>query len=102
MGCLDLDMVRVLDPPGKPIGQVRLAERCANLCSSDHHRNRLFTATSHRTYLPRLKTREALFPCGLSLFAVQVRHLRGGVAFAGCRSPWDGKFDGGEVVRGQH
>jgi gluconolactonase len=46
----ELDGVIVFDPQGKPIGRIRLPERCANLCFGGARRNRLFMASSHSLY----------------------------------------------------
>jgi gluconolactonase len=50
MGSPDLDGVRIFDPMGKPIGQIDLPERCANLCFGGRKRNRLFLAASQSLY----------------------------------------------------
>jgi gluconolactonase len=44
------DGVIVYNPDGKPIGQISLPERCANLCFGGARRNRLFMAASHSLY----------------------------------------------------
>ncbi|MFE1598800.1 SMP-30/gluconolactonase/LRE family protein [Methylobacterium sp. ID0610] len=46
----DLDGVMVFAPDGRPIGRIRLPERCANLCFGGRHRNRLFMAASQSLY----------------------------------------------------
>jgi gluconolactonase len=46
----DLDGVMVFNPQGKPIGHIRLPERCANLCFGGRHHNRLFMTSSHSLY----------------------------------------------------
>ncbi|MCA1952483.1 MAG: SMP-30/gluconolactonase/LRE family protein [Hyphomicrobiales bacterium] len=46
----DLDGVLVLNPAGKPIGFIRLPERCANLEFGGPKRNRLYMASSHSLY----------------------------------------------------
>jgi gluconolactonase len=46
----ELDGVKVFDPHGKPIGHIRLPERCANLCFGGPKRNRLFMAACHSLY----------------------------------------------------
>jgi gluconolactonase len=46
----DLDGVLVLNPQGKPIGFIRLPERCANLEFGGPKRNRLYMASSHSLY----------------------------------------------------
>ena len=45
-----LDGVMIFDPSGKPIGHIRLPERCANLCFGGAANNRLFMAASHSLY----------------------------------------------------
>jgi gluconolactonase len=46
----DLDGVKVFDPTGKPIGFIRLPERCANLCFGGPKNNRVYMAASHSVY----------------------------------------------------
>jgi gluconolactonase len=46
----DLDGVLVLNPSGKPIGFIRLPERCANLEFGGPKRNRLYMASCHSLY----------------------------------------------------
>ncbi|MBY0395176.1 MAG: SMP-30/gluconolactonase/LRE family protein [Thermoleophilia bacterium] len=46
----DLDGVKVFDPTGKPIGFIRLPERCANLTFGGPKNNRLYMASSHSLY----------------------------------------------------
>jgi gluconolactonase len=46
----ELDGVRVFNPQGKPIGQIVLPERCANLCFGGAKGNRLFMAATHSLY----------------------------------------------------
>lgn len=46
----DLDGVMVFNPQGKPIGFIRLPERCANLCFGGPKRNRLYMASCHSLY----------------------------------------------------
>ncbi len=46
----ELDGVRVFNPQGKPIGQIHLPERAANVCFGGPKRNRLFMAASHSIY----------------------------------------------------
>lgn len=46
----DLDGVLVLNPAGKPIGFIRLPERCANLEFGGPKRNRLYMTSSHSLY----------------------------------------------------
>jgi gluconolactonase len=50
MGSDDLDGVMVFAPGGKPIGRIRLPERCANLCFGGLKRDRLFMAASQSIY----------------------------------------------------
>jgi gluconolactonase len=50
MGREELDGVMVFNPAGKPIGRIRLPERCANLCFGGRARNRLFMASSQSLY----------------------------------------------------
>ena len=45
-----LDGVMVYDTEGRPIGQIRLPERCANLCFGGPRGNRLFMAASQSIY----------------------------------------------------
>ncbi|MFY3859877.1 gluconolactonase [Achromobacter xylosoxidans] len=56
----ELDGVMVFNPGGKPIGHIRLPERCANLCFGGAKRNRLFMASSHSLYALYVETRGAL------------------------------------------
>ncbi len=46
----DLDGVAIFNPQGKPIGFIRLPERCANLCFGGPKNNRLYMASSHSVY----------------------------------------------------
>ncbi len=46
----DLDGVMVFNPQGKPIGFIRLPERCANLTFGGPKNNRLYMAASHSLY----------------------------------------------------
>ncbi len=46
----DLDGVLVLNPQAKPIGFIRLPERCANLAFGGPKRNRLYMTSSHSLY----------------------------------------------------
>lgn len=55
----DLDGVMVFNPQGKPIGHIRLPERCANLCFGGPKNNRLFMASSHSLYSVHLEVRGA-------------------------------------------
>jgi len=54
------DGVRVIDPHGKPIGHIRLPERCGNLCFGGRHNNRLFMASSHSLYALYVNTQGAV------------------------------------------
>jgi len=42
--------VQVIAPNGEPIGMIRLAENCANICFGGTRRNRLFMAASQSLY----------------------------------------------------
>jgi gluconolactonase len=46
----EIDGVRVFNPAGKPIGQIHLPERAANVCFGGPKRNRLFMTASHALY----------------------------------------------------
>lgn len=46
----ELDGVMVFNPQGKPIGFIRLPERCANLAFGGVKNNRLYMASSHSLY----------------------------------------------------
>ena len=46
----DMDGVKVFNPQGRPIGFIRLPERCANLEFGGPKRNRLYMASSHSLY----------------------------------------------------
>lgn len=46
----ELDGVMVFNKEGKPIGHIRLPERCANVCFGGVSRNRLFMASSQSVY----------------------------------------------------
>lgn len=46
----DLDGVLVLNPQAKPIGFIKLPERCANLAFGGPKRNRLYMTSSHSLY----------------------------------------------------
>jgi gluconolactonase len=50
------DGVHVFDPDGTLIGQIVLAEACANLCFGGPARNRLFMAASQSIYAVYLNT----------------------------------------------
>lgn len=54
-----LDGVRVFDPGGRPIGHIRLPERCANVCFGGARGNRLFMAGSRSLYALYVDTRGA-------------------------------------------
>jgi gluconolactonase len=56
----DLDGVMVFNPQGKPIGHIRLPERCANLVFGGPKRNRLYMASSHSVYALYVETRGAV------------------------------------------
>jgi gluconolactonase len=51
--------VRIFAPDGKPIGHIRLPERCANLCFGGEKRNRLFMAASQSVYALYVNTQGA-------------------------------------------
>lgn len=55
----DLDGVMVFDRGGRPIGHIRLPERCANLCFGGPKNNRLFMAASHALYALHVNVRGA-------------------------------------------
>ena len=46
----EMDGVKIFNPQGKPIGFIRLPERCANLEFGGPKRNRLYMASSHSLY----------------------------------------------------
>jgi len=46
----EFDGVRIFNPLGKPIGQIALPERCANVCFGGSKGNRLFMAATHSLY----------------------------------------------------
>lgn len=46
----EMDGVKVFNPQGKPIGFIRLPERCPNLVFGGPKRNRLYMASSHSLY----------------------------------------------------
>jgi len=52
----DLDGVMVFNPEGKPIGFIKLPERCANLCFGGPKNNRLYMASSHSLYALYVET----------------------------------------------
>jgi gluconolactonase len=55
----ELDGVMVFNPAGKPIGHIRLPERCANLCFGGPKKNRLFMASCHSLYALYVETQGA-------------------------------------------
>ncbi|XAH22816.1 SMP-30/gluconolactonase/LRE family protein [Xylophilus sp. GW821-FHT01B05] len=55
-----LDGVMVFNPQGKPIGHIRLPERCPNLCFGGPKRNRLLMASSHSIYSLFVEVRGAV------------------------------------------
>ena len=57
----DLDGVMVYNPQGKPIGHIRLPERCPNLCFGGAKGNRLFMASSHSLYSLHVEVRGAIW-----------------------------------------
>src|SRR5215213_855996 len=59
MGSDDLDGVMVFAPDGKPIGRIKLPERCANLCFGGLKRDRLFMAASQSVYSLYVETQGA-------------------------------------------
>ncbi|MCZ2495514.1 SMP-30/gluconolactonase/LRE family protein [Xylophilus sp. Kf1] len=46
----EMDGVKIFNPQGKPIGFIRLPERCPNLVFGGPKRNRLYMASSHSLY----------------------------------------------------
>jgi gluconolactonase len=56
----DYDGVKIFNKNGKPIGFVRLPERCANLAFGGPKRNRLYMASSHSLYALYLEVRGAV------------------------------------------
>ncbi|MDM0117203.1 SMP-30/gluconolactonase/LRE family protein [Variovorax sp. J22R133] len=46
----DMDGVKIFNAQGKPIGFIKLPERCANLCFGGPKNNRLYMASSHSLY----------------------------------------------------
>ena len=46
----DMDGVKIFSPQGKPIGFIRLPERCANLSFGGPKNNRLYMASCHSLY----------------------------------------------------
>lgn len=67
MGREELDGVMVFDSQGKPIGRIRLPERCANLCFGGAKRNRLFMAASRSLYALYVNTRGQEVPARTGL-----------------------------------
>jgi gluconolactonase len=59
MGQAELDGVRIFDSNARPIGQITLPERAANLCFGGRFRNRLFMAASHGLYSLYVNTQGA-------------------------------------------
>jgi gluconolactonase len=59
MGSEALDGVRIFALDGKPIGHIRLPERCANVCFGGEKRNRLFMAASQSVYSLYVNTQGA-------------------------------------------
>ncbi len=55
-----LDGVRVYASDGKPVAQIHLPERCANLCFGGAKNNRLFMAASHSVYALYVNTTGAV------------------------------------------
>jgi len=55
----DMDGVLCINPAGKVIGQIRLPERCANLCFGGAKGNRLFMASGHSLYAVHVETHGA-------------------------------------------
>ena len=56
----EYDGVMVYNPTGKPIGFIRLPERCANLTFGGPKKNRLYMASSHSLYALYVETRGAV------------------------------------------
>ena len=56
----ELDGVRIFNADGKPIGAIRLPERCANLEFGGPKRNRLYMASSHSLYALTVETHGAV------------------------------------------
>jgi gluconolactonase len=61
MGSEALDGVRVFDPSGRPMGQIHLPERCANICFGGAHGNQLFMAAGKALYRVFVNTRGAVY-----------------------------------------
>lgn len=59
MGTPELDGVRIFDPQGVVMGQIRLPERCANVTFGGRFRNRLFMAAGSSLYALHVNTRGA-------------------------------------------
>jgi gluconolactonase len=55
----ELDGVRVFNAAAKPIGQIHLPERAANVCFGGPKRNRLFMTASHSLYALYVNTQGA-------------------------------------------
>ena len=56
----DMDGVKVFNSQGKPIGFIRLPERCANLAFGGPKRNRLYMTSSHSLYALYVETHAAV------------------------------------------
>jgi len=56
----DMDGVKVFNKDGKPIGFIRLPERCANLEFGGPKRNRLYMTSSHSVYALYVETHAAV------------------------------------------
>lgn len=56
----EMDGVKVFNAQGKPIGFIRLPERCANLAFGGPKRNRLYMASSHSLYALYVETHGAV------------------------------------------
>ncbi len=56
----DMDGVKVFNPQGKPIGFIRLPERCPNLTFGGPKNNRLYMASSHSLYAMYVETEGAV------------------------------------------
>jgi gluconolactonase len=56
----DMDGVKIFNAAGKPIGFVRLPERCANLEFGGPKRNRLYMTSCHSLYALYVETHSAV------------------------------------------
>jgi gluconolactonase len=56
----DMDGVKIFNSAGKPIGFIRLPERCANLEFGGPKRNRLYMTSSHSLYALYVETHAAV------------------------------------------